>query len=309
MNFEAIQKLITDEKDGVIYNDFCKRLDSYPIHRDSLSEKVIGIIERVEDGSYTFEDYETYLTFDLTQYDRLCVNSNDEVIVLTYEELHKSYYQLLLNQSMEELSREFQAWKFKLVAECDEDSFDKIISTTQRKLRYYEEELLGTKSFASYLPIIQSNFLKIEDSLLKLKGRLWPKNEAIAQKEPESVANNKNENKFNTMELGLVKKHFSPLTQYRSRKEGKPHLSEEQFDQFITNAFSGHDDSPKEKIKMNIARGEFGKIRFLFYKFYELCKIDYESTNHNKDKYVRLLTDNFEGFDYKKTADNFNKKA
>ncbi|RDB06914.1 hypothetical protein [Runella aurantiaca] len=307
MNFEAIQKLIADEKDGVTYNDFCKRLNSYPIHRDSLGEEVIGIIERVEDGSYTVEDYETYLTFDLTQCDRLCVNSNDEVQVLAYEELHDSYYQVRLNQSMEELSREFEAWKFKLVAECDEESFDKIISTTQRKLRYYEEELLGTKSFASYLPIIQSNFLKIEDSLLELKRRLWPKNEVIAQKEPESVANSKNENKFNSMELDLVKKHFWQLTQKISKAGGKPHLSEKQFEQFITNAFSGHDDSPKEKIKMNIAHGEFGTIRFLFYKFYDLCKIDYESTNQNKDKYVRLLTDNFEGFDYKKTADNFNK--
>lgn len=308
MNFEAIQKMISDEKEGVTHNDFCKRLDSYPIHRDSLSEEVIGIIDRVEDGSYTVEDYETYLTFDLTHCDRVWVNSNGEVTVLTYEELHDSYCQLRLNQSMEELSREFEAWKFKLVAECDEDSFDKILNTTKRKLRYYEEELSGIKSFAPYLPMIKSNFLKIEDSLLELKGRLWLKNEVIAQKEPEIVENRKNENKFNTMELELVTKHFWQLTQKKSKQGGKPHLSKEQFEQFITNAFSGHDGSPKEKIRMNIAHGEYGTIRYIFYKFYELCKVDYESTNHQKDKYVRLLTDNFEGFDYKKTANNFNKE-
>ncbi|MHA4739606.1 hypothetical protein [Dyadobacter sp. MSC1_007] len=101
-----------------------------------------------------------------------------------------------------------------------------------------------------------------------------------------------------------IRECFIALTKLKSAN-GKPHLDAEQLDQFIELAFC--DCNAGRKIKMNFRRGEIKRIRKVFYEFYVTSWPSYESSRNVKDKYVRLLTDYFEGFHYSATFSNFNK--
>jgi hypothetical protein len=312
MNFELIQTMISDEKEGVTYNAFCKSISSYPIHRGSLSDEVIELIEKIESGNFTVEEYETYLSFDLTLCDRLEVGADGEVVVIPYEDLYGHYYQLHVTQKLSELFNEFTNWKHKLVNELNEDSFDKIIRTTLQKLHYFEVELLKIKSFKPYdSTIIHPTFQKIEENLSELGHLFKPKTTIelpLQEAVPSFTEVNNSKTKFNGMGLEEVRKHFRQLIEKKSKKDNKPLLTEKQFEQFITSAFLFPNIAPNEKIKMNFAHGEIGFIRELFYNFFIKSKIEYELTQHQKDKYIRLLTDYFEGFDYNTIKANFNKQ-
>jgi hypothetical protein len=55
---------------------------------------------------------------------------------------------------------------------------------------------------------------------------------------------------------------------------------------------------------MRIPSAGKGAVVKIFYKFYLLGK-DYENNYHVRDKYIRLLTDYFEGWDFEHVKKNF----
>ncbi|AEI51209.1 hypothetical protein [Runella slithyformis] len=112
-------------------------------------------------------------------------------------------------------------------------------------------------------------------------------------------------NNFNSMDYEDIRPYFVKLTTLRS-KNGEPHLTEEQLNQFLVNAFV-EKTIPEPKIKMNFRDGEIGTIRAIFYSYYLACQREHESTRNVKDKYVKLLTDYFQGFKYDAIFNNFNK--
>ncbi|GGD68585.1 hypothetical protein GCM10011514_35880 [Emticicia aquatilis] len=114
--------------------------------------------------------------------------------------------------------------------------------------------------------------------------------------------------RFNNMPLKMVWEHFKPLTTTKS-KNGKPHLTEEQFKTFIIEIFINDNYPLPNKIELNVEDGERQSVIYKFYQFYNNAKFDYESTKNCKPKYVKLLTDNFTKFDYDKVFDNFHKKS
>ncbi len=98
-------------------------------------------------------------------------------------------------------------------------------------------------------------------------------------------------NNFNSDDIDSVIDHFQSLEKYMKNGE---------FLQWIKQAFELL-ETPEHKFKL-IGKYMISEIRGLFYTYYK------KPGNHGKkDKYVKLLSDYFEGFDFEKTKANFNK--
>lgn len=109
-----------------------------------------------------------------------------------------------------------------------------------------------------------------------------------------------------TMPLSIPKEHFKVLT-VKNSKNGKPFLTQDQFDTFINRAFLGKFDLPK--LKFNQApKGEKLKIQYLFRQFYENYCFEYFDTGQTQNVFIALLTENFTGWDFKNVKDNFKTK-
>ncbi|WP_394772328.1 hypothetical protein [Mucilaginibacter sp.] len=104
-----------------------------------------------------------------------------------------------------------------------------------------------------------------------------------------------NGNHFNNLDLYHVKDFFLLLTT-RYNKYGQPFLTEVQVDKFIERAFKDNRSIPK--VRFNAQDGEYALIQDLFFIFYEICINGFESrpTRGKREKYIKLLTDNFEDF-------------
>lgn len=98
-------------------------------------------------------------------------------------------------------------------------------------------------------------------------------------------------NNFNSDDINSVIDHFQDLE--KNMKNGE-------FIQWIKQAFELL-ETPEHKFKLT-GKYMISEIRGLFYTYYK------KPGNHGKkDKYVKLLSDYFEGFDFEKTKANFNK--
>ena len=149
----------------------------------------------------------------------------------------------------------------------------------------------------------------VED-LLEYIRRYLPKqiNENLIERAEKTIANDLEPNNFNEMPLTEVKEHFMQLKTLKG-KNGKPYLKEEELNKFLKIAFKEYnkESPPTEKIKIEYNDGEKGNIIKIFYSFFDKSKIAYEPTQNVKEKYVKLLTDYFQGFDFVKVSNNFNK--
>ena len=114
-------------------------------------------------------------------------------------------------------------------------------------------------------------------------------------------------NTFNSMPLDEVKRWFIQLAENNS-KNGKPFLTIEQVEQFIERAFVGNTNI--QKLTLNYANREKLILWKLFYQYYQNCVSIDRSVERGvqcRDKYIKLLTDNFTNFIFEKVKDNFSK--
>lgn len=115
------------------------------------------------------------------------------------------------------------------------------------------------------------------------------------------------ENMFcKAMPLEIAKEHFLVFTK-RLSKNKQPFLSEEQLNLFMERAFQGNSQIEIQTFNYSIREKLFIVKRF--YQFYLLAIQDYESTTQCKDKYLKLLTDNFSNWDYRNIKTNFGNKV
>lgn len=116
------------------------------------------------------------------------------------------------------------------------------------------------------------------------------------------------ENNFNSMPLDDVRKWFMQLATNKATNN-KPYLSLKQVDDFIKRAFIGNKDIPK--LSFNMEGGDRMNIQYLFFLYGNYCKniLGIEPTRGCKEKYVKLLTDNFTNYDYKTVFGAFHKPA
>lgn len=111
------------------------------------------------------------------------------------------------------------------------------------------------------------------------------------QREADPVVIETMINNFNGDNIDKVKDHFRSLEKYMNNGE---------FEQWIKQAFELQ-EPPERKFKL-IVKYTKREIRNLFYSYWK------NSGKHgNKEKYVILLSDYFEGFPYDTTMNNFNK--
>jgi len=97
-------------------------------------------------------------------------------------------------------------------------------------------------------------------------------------------------NNFNNDDIEKIKNHFSKLEMYMNNGD---------FMQWIRQAFELQ-ETPQYKFKL-AENHKKGEIRYLFYTYW--------GKKHNqKEKYVRLLSDYFDGFELKNTMTNFSKR-
>jgi hypothetical protein len=110
------------------------------------------------------------------------------------------------------------------------------------------------------------------------------------QKKEKPKEENPLENKFNTLDIEEVIKHFKPLTTKKIKNE--PWMTDEDFDIFIRRSFCEEENLSKPKIK--IGHGKKYAVVTLFYKFYEFCDSENYTENNKKEPYLSLLKGAFE---------------
>lgn len=183
----------------------------------------------------------------------------------------------LLNQILDLLNEEVN--RVKLGPKSGHDLFDDHINYYSKKMQYYKDMYFIEKE--------QKNDPSTGDE-----------KDVSPYKNYTNVFHEK-------MEISKAVQHFKVFTTAKS-KNGEPFLTEKQFDNFIKRAFCGLSNIAKQKFNM-APRGEKFKIQYKFREFYE-SYYDYFGTGHVQDKFVKLLTDNFVGWDFKNVKDNFKRK-
>ncbi len=109
------------------------------------------------------------------------------------------------------------------------------------------------------------------------------------------------ENKFNKVPLIQVYKYFMQLAE----EPEKPFLTSAEVFDFIDKSFCCNTEI--DKLEFTNTNKKQGLIWKLFHNFYEDCTNStlYDTTKHTKEKYVKLITDNFTNWDYRAVYDNF----
>lgn len=117
--------------------------------------------------------------------------------------------------------------------------------------------------------------------------------------------NDSSENHFcKRMPLNFAREHFKVLTLTDSNNKDK-FLTDEQFEKFIQRAFMGEKKVRKQEINFTTRENQFVVSRF--YEFYTESVKSYFESQQTRDKFIKLLTDNFKNWEYEKVKLNFNK--
>lgn len=180
----------------------------------------------------------------------------------------------------------------ELIAEIDnpEDNKQYIISEGSNNHNQAVKENIFLKRGVSF-DINNGHFQ--DHSLIKIN------NGKALHEDPE-------ENKFcKGMPVEIAREHFKELTELKNKK-GEPFLKNEQLELFICRAFKS--DLSIGKLNFNLTAGKSLKIRKIFYLFYLMATdpaSGFETSSYCKEKYIKLLTDNFNGFNFAIVKNNF----
>ena len=111
----------------------------------------------------------------------------------------------------------------------------------------------------------------------------------------------------NSMPISIPKSYFNVFVE-KENKNGGTFLTEEQCNLFIERAFYGKTDIEKQKFNQ-APKGDKLIIQAVFYEFYTKYCFEYFNTMQCQDIFIKLLTENFEGWDFKNVKENFKPKT
>lgn len=199
--------------------------------------------------------------------------------------IHKHYYHTDFNNFNEGWSywERFSPLVFEM------DSF--------AKYGYYGGIISSLNEYKKLHPDVFSKFAVCDDTNTHIAFATPKTNLALEELKRTKVSNKFNKN----MPLAIPIDHFKVLFESKN-KNGAPFLSESDFVKFIRSAFLG--EPLKEKIKLKFGSGSKGQIISLFHRFYSIGG-QYEKSLHVRDRYIHLLTDNFEGWNFEQVKQNF----
>lgn len=172
-------------------------------------------------------------------------------------------------------------------------------------------------------PFFYSNQMKMVYEALRIEKNIKFLQEKIDEIENENIVSSKNkveettdkalseiiasDNKFcSTMPIQVARTHFEIMTTTLN-KNGVPFLNKSDFEKFMQRAFLK--DKSIQKIKFNFGTREKLFIVKRFYEFYLNESGKYENTTQCKKKYIELLTNNFENWNYESIKNNFGNKV
>lgn len=233
-----------------------------------------------------FEAYNGELFFDAKRLDDMILTNSLMIMRESFTNLETQNAIWKINQMIEELQTH------KVISESTGRTlFDHVkpqIKFLKKQLKYYEKKLLTE-------PLIMN---------------------AVKNLDKVSTTNVNNVDFKSLLEMGntfcrsmpmdIPIEHFKVLTIKKS-KNGKPFLTQDEFEVFIKKAFLGIEGLEKQKFNQ-APKGEKFKIQYLFRQFYENYCYEYFDTGQNQDIFIRLLTDNFKGWDFENVKNNFNTK-
>jgi hypothetical protein len=152
---------------------------------------------------------------------------------------------------------------------------------------------------------------KVElEALQKIFSKIFYSNKDLKRNEIIEAFFSKIENEENLfcpgMPIKIPIEHFKVFVD-RKNKSGNTYLTNEEFISFIKRAFIN--DKSIAKITLKIGNGERGFAVKRFYEFFTMAANEYEKTNQCRDKYLRLVTDNFNNWSYAKLKNNFTNKT
>lgn len=158
--------------------------------------------------------------------------------------------------------------------------------------------LKNTPIYSEYLEALNVLEKSIDNEQIKITVDL---NKQTSEKlqQTETIKTDevfKFENNFDRVQCSIVYDYF------KVELVNKKYLNEENFHAFLKIAF---ENSLQLQSKFKFEKKYIIKdIRAIFYKYYN--EINFEKYK-NQDKYIKLLTDYFEGFEFDKVKSNFNK--
>jgi hypothetical protein len=132
--------------------------------------------------------------------------------------------------------------------------------------------------------------------------------------EEEKINNDNEEEKnrvsvFNKkLQYDTIVNCFGKLKVVINQWNENPYLTDEQFNDFVDAAFYGKKLDSKITINMK-PHGEKLKIQGVFFNFYYVTCHDLFGTAAVQEKYIRLLTDNFDTFKFNSIKGNFKPKS
>ena len=236
--------------------------------------------------------------------------------------VHKGYV-FFLKQRLNELTKQNnQSYLFKQKYQSDNwhkyENESILFKTSTEKINYWSNKLLEYQKDKINLDYLGTAMLTLDVNLkepkhlngflfdkfcqknidlLKLENQTY-KPQQIENKKPDEVNNNSYqliENNFDNVEPQKVIKHFNKLVE-------SGYITQSDFNSFIENRFYLNKNV---SIKIDILKeNSKGKVKKIFYTYYDSIQPDKYS---NLEKYLKLLTENFSGFNYVSLKTNFSK--
>jgi hypothetical protein len=176
------------------------------------------------------------------------------------------------------------------------------------KIQYYDDD---NKWIEYRRKLINNNDAKNVERLVLLSNSDDALNNKIQSNGKSTSGETKNTkctSFSDKLDLNIAIEHFKVLTTRVSKLNNEPFLTEEQFHTFIDVAFRS--GKRKKKIRFNKKpKGEKQLIVKLFYEFYSSTYEELFGFQKVRDKYIKLLSDNFLGFEFDSLKNNFNKNT
>lgn len=237
-------------------------------------------------------------------------NEHSEIVLKTFEGSKDKYIELI--------KKHFSHNATSFISSLRKLEKTKFIEQIEAQFTYYTKEKSGNAE--KWLPITKDTILngglgvyKVYDNVLRAAFIEWYEFK-LSELQPSQTKNNteteepqQDENVFcKTMPLNIPKEHFKTLT-LKNSKNGLPYLTQNQFNDFINKAFLGKVNLPKQKFNQ-VPKGEKLKIQYLFRQFYENYCFEYFNTGQTQDVFIKLLTENFIGWEFENVKNNFKTK-
>lgn len=193
----------------------------------------------------------------------------------------------------------------KFALKCIKDFIVLNEAARKAKIQYYDD---NNKWIEYRRKLINSNDArKVKESVLHSNedDGLSNENQSDVNSALGRAENAKCTSFSDKLNLRAAIEHFEVLKTRVSKLNNKPFLTDKQFETFINVAFCS--GKRTRKIRFNKKpKGEKQLIVRLFYEFYSNTYEELFGSQNNRDKYIKLLSDNFLGFEFDSLKTNFN---